>query len=289
MKGKFSRLDKIFRIEETRTVDVKSSSGGTCLMNYTLSFSTSGKEQFLEGTYLGKAENRKDPEKNGKWGDCGGGRVFLRRVETSDFYVEPFLKEKPVKTSPPVVNKSTIKAKTSENKTAVIQKKQTAQVKKPVIKNNETVVKSRNKTEQILTTDKKSNQQEIKVIPNVLPVPLQTRSRENEMVKTLTVHSSEITIKLYDNGEIDGDTISVYVDNRVVVSNKGLNSSPITLTVKLDESSPEHTVVMVAENLGRIPPNTALMIINDGEKRYQVNMTSTEQKNAMVRFRYEKS
>jgi hypothetical protein len=45
---------------------------------------------------------------------------------------------------------------------------------------------------------------------------------------------------------------------------------------------------MVAENMGRIPPNTSLMIVQDGDKRYQVSITSTEQKNAMVRFRYQK-
>jgi hypothetical protein len=57
----------------------------------------------------------------------------------------------------------------------------------------------------------------------------------------------------------------------------------------MDEANPEHTLVMVAENLGRIPPNTSLMIVQDGDRRYQASITSTEQKNAMVRFRYQKS
>ena len=50
---------------------------------------------------------------------------------------------------------------------------------------------------------------------------------------------------------------------------------------------PEQTLVMVAENMGRIPPNTSLMIVQDGDRRYQVSITSTEQKNAMVRFLYD--
>jgi hypothetical protein len=57
----------------------------------------------------------------------------------------------------------------------------------------------------------------------------------------------------------------------------------------MDEANPDHVLVMVAENLGRIPPNTSLMIVQDGEKRHQVSITSTEQKNAMVRFRYQKN
>jgi hypothetical protein len=295
MKGKYSRLNKVFRIEETRTVEVKSNSGGTCLMNYTLTFTQSGKEQFLEGTYLGKSENRKDPSLNGKWGDCGGGRVFLRRVETSDFYVEPFLKEKPQKQPAPDVNKETKSAVTTQPKTsasakkqpAVTQPKKNTVTKTPTEKPGNNTVTTRKRTGAI-NGNEKSNQQDVKILPKIIPAPVQTRARENEMVKTITVHSGEITIKLYDNGEVDGDTISVYVDNRPVLSNKGLSTSPIVLNVKFDELSPEHTVIMVAENLGRIPPNTSLMIINDGDKRYQVNITSTEQKNAMVRFRFEK-
>jgi len=44
---------------------------------------------------------------------------------------------------------------------------------------------------------------------------------------------------------------------------------------------------MVAENLGDIPPNTALLIITAGNKRYSLYLTSTEKKNAQVRFIYE--
>ena len=37
--------------------------------------------------------------------DCGGGKMVLRKVPTSDFYVEPFLRKKnsPVNNNPPLV------------------------------------------------------------------------------------------------------------------------------------------------------------------------------------------
>ena len=286
MKGKFSKLDKIFRIEELRTVEVKNASGGTCLMNYTLTYSKSGKEHFLEGTYLGKSENRRDPALNGKWGDCGNGRVFLRKVESSDFYVEPFLKEKP-KQTPPVVKKDKAPVVTPPKKNT--NNTQTPRVRTTPQTQNEPVANGgiRKKTGEI-TTNPQDVKVEIKKAPKIIPVPVQTRSRENQMVKTITVHNQEITIKLYDNGEVDNDTISVYLDDKPVVSNKRLSTAPVIVTLKLDESTPEHTLIMVAENLGRIPPNTSLMIILDGETRHTVNITSTEQKNAMVRFRYQK-
>jgi hypothetical protein len=101
--------------------------------------------------------------------------------------------------------------------------------------------------------------------------------------------AEEVIVKLYDNGEIDDDTISVYLDNNLVLSSKRLSTTPLTIILKMSEDNSEHVLVMVAENLGKIPPNTSLMIVNDGDKRYEVRITSTEQKNAMVRFRYQKT
>ncbi len=44
---------------------------------------------------------------------------------------------------------------------------------------------------------------------------------------------------------------------------------------------------MVAENLGKIPPNTALLMVTAGTKRYRLYLTSTEVKSAKVRFVYD--
>jgi hypothetical protein len=284
MTGHYSKGDKSLSIQELRTVEVKNVGGdGTCLMNYKLAFSVSGKEQFLEGTYLGKSENRADPSKNGTWGDCGGGRVFLRRVETSDFYVEPFLKDKPVtKAKATVIPKP---SPTDRTKTTVAIPKKPVPTKTPVKDTNANPT-----TRKINTIDsvRKETQAQRAIVPKPFSIPVETRSRQNETAKFVTVSHEEITVKLYDNGEVDGDTISVYLDNQLILSRKGLTTEPITLTLKLDETAREHVLVMVAENMGRIPPNTALMIVQDGDNRFQANLTSTEQKNAMVRFRYQK-
>ena len=91
---------------------------------------------------------------------------------------------------------------------------------------------------------------------------------------------------LYDNGEIDGDTISLYDNNRLIASSKRLSNKPISFLIKVDKDVPLHEFVMVAENLGSIPPNTALMVINAGLKRYEVYLSSTEQKNAVIIIEY---
>lgn len=117
-------------------------------------------------------------------------------------------------------------------------------------------------------------------------VPLTTRS--NELVREIKVDTGQIRLDFYDNAQIDGDIISVFVDKVSVLNNQTLGLKPLTIFVTIDLENTEHEVVMVAENLGEIPPNTALMIVTAGEKRYQLYLTSTEQKNAMVRFVYEK-
>ena len=121
-----------------------------------------------------------------------------------------------------------------------------------------------------------------------LRLPPSLTKRKAELVKEIKVDTGSIQIDFYDNGQIDGDTISVYVNNMPVVSNRMLKTQPISLTVKIDPLRPLQEVIMVGENLGSIPPNTALMIITAGTKRYQLYLTSDEQKNAMVRFVYEK-
>jgi len=121
-----------------------------------------------------------------------------------------------------------------------------------------------------------------------LKLPPSLTKRKAELVKEIKVDTGSIKIDFYDNGQIDGDTISVYVNNMPVVSNRMLKTQPISVSIKIDNIRTMQEVIMVGENLGSIPPNTALMIVTAGNKRYQLYLTSDEKKNAMVRFLYEK-
>ncbi len=132
----------------------------------------------------------------------------------------------------------------------------------------------------LIRFDKPTFKPEIKLPPALT-------KRTAELVKEIRVDTGNIRIDFYDNGQIDGDTISVYVNNMPSVTNKHLSAKPVSINVKIDLKRTEQEVIMVGENLGTIPPNTALMIVNAGEKRYQLYLTSDEKKNAMVRFIYE--
>lgn len=119
-------------------------------------------------------------------------------------------------------------------------------------------------------------------------LPSTLTERNNKLIRIIKVDTGTIRLDFYDNGIIDGDTISVYVNGIPVVTNRMLTAKPITTFVRVDLNRTEQEVIMVGENLGTIPPNTALMIITAGDKRYQLYLESDEQKNAMVRFIYEK-
>ena len=121
-----------------------------------------------------------------------------------------------------------------------------------------------------------------------MPTPKVLANRQNELVKTIIVNTTDVTVDLYDNGTIDNDTVSVYLDKKLVVSKQRLTERAITVKLKLDADNDYHELVMVAENLGEIPPNTSLMVVKAGDKQYEVRITSNEQKNAVVIFKYEK-
>lgn len=122
--------------------------------------------------------------------------------------------------------------------------------------------------------------------PIIIPRVLATR--ENEVIKTIFINTSDVSINIYDNGTIDHDTVSVYLDKKLVISKQMLTTAPIGFTFKMDDINDMHELVMVAENQGDIPPNTSLMVVKAGDKEYEVRITSTEQKNAVIIFKYER-
>ncbi|MEO6673980.1 MAG: hypothetical protein ABIN93_11170 [Ginsengibacter sp.] len=113
------------------------------------------------------------------------------------------------------------------------------------------------------------------------PPPVLT-TRENALVKRIETEAGEIIINLYDNAEIDGDSVSVYHNNVQLMEHARLSEKPLTIRITIDPSHPHHELIMVAENLGSIPPNTSLMIITAGTRRYEVFISSNEKKNAKV-------
>lgn len=150
----------------------------------------------------------------------------------------------------------------------------------------DTPVKPSNRPTQVVQQER---QTELPTVPKPearphtpVPVPPVLLTRENPLVKEIETEAGEIKIDLYDNGVVDGDTVSIYHNNELIVSGAPLSQKPITFRIKVDAQQPRHELIMVAHNLGSIPPNTSLMIVTAGDKRYEAFISSSEQKNAKV-------
>ena len=103
--------------------------------------------------------------------------------------------------------------------------------------------------------------------------------------KDLEIGSDSIRISLYDNGEIDGDTVTVFLNGQPVVSHQELTARAVNIYLTLDNSKDVNEVSLFAENLGKIPPNTALMVVTDGISRFEVFLSSSYTQNATVRIK----
>lgn len=127
----------------------------------------------------------------------------------------------------------------------------------------------------------------IKPTIKINTLPTITNGRIDKELKRIVVNDKKIKLNIYDNGTIDGDTISIYYNGRAILKNKGLTANPLVVDVELDDNIALHSIVLFAHNLGSIAPNTALVIFTttDG-KRYELYSSATLQQNAAIVFEY---
>jgi hypothetical protein len=225
----------------------------------------SDNSEVLEGTWI--------PAPN-QVGDCGYGRTTLiRRI----------IKKIPL---------------TVINDKPVVKKNQPFRDMNKVIKENpvkqkptvQTSVPKPGKTKTDIVKKDLETRNDIPYTPTVKPhdeiisPKINFEKRSKSLLKTIPIEEETFRVDLYDNGEIDGDSISVFYNGKLLVSHKRLSDKPITLKLHVDEDNPVNELTMYAENLGEIPPNTALMVITDGDNRYEVRITSDTQKNGTIAF-----
>lgn len=109
--------------------------------------------------------------------------------------------------------------------------------------------------------------------------------REKSIFKEIEVTENFLRIDLYDNGTIDHDTVSLYLNHQLLFKDIPLTQIAFRRTIVLDSTIDVNEISMYAENLGTIPPNTAIMIIYDGQKRHELILTSDLDRTATIRLR----
>jgi hypothetical protein len=186
---------------------------------------------------------------------------------------------KPVTPKPPVVIKKDTAKKPVAPKVEP----------KPIVKKPEPL-----KTVPPVITPKKDTIKKIVTPPKVdkpkmpdVVLPKQIKGRQNKEISRIVVNDRKIKLEVYDNGTIDGDTVSIFYNGKMIMDHKRLTANGLSIDLSLDENTNIHSIVMFADNLGSIPPNTALIVFTTpAGKRYELFSSSTLQQNAELIFEY---
>ena len=106
-----------------------------------------------------------------------------------------------------------------------------------------------------------------------------------EVIQNVFFKSDSLVLKIYDHGVIDGDTVSVVLNGKVIVARQRLAGKPIISVIHMTPDLGDSLlIVMYAESLGSIPPNTGLLTVQDGDNRYEIRFEGTKQKSSAIRL-----
>jgi hypothetical protein len=266
LTGTFNKTTGEVIVTETERVKFNTPPGfRNCFQTHKLHYvKDSADVEMLRGTWAG-APNQE--------GDCGYGTTVLSRriVKSLALATTPSDKKKDVA----IVTKKTVVPKPRYIAPKVVHKnpaKPTAPIKAPLVRKDDVI---QNMPSTLPEIKKSINPREN--IPGF-------EARRADIIKTIPISQPTFKVDFYDNGEIDGDSITVFYNGKILLSHKMLTTKAISLTLSLDENVKENVITMYADNLGTIPPNTALMIVTDGDKRYEVRISSDTEKSGSVVF-----
>ena len=142
------------------------------------------------------------------------------------------------------------------------------------------------KQEQKIPT-KKEQDPVVKITEQAKPAPTIEEkfvSRKKVLTTEIPLSGDSVELRFYDNAEIDGDSISLFLNNQLIFQHIRLLGTAYIIKLAVSELKETNELIMVAENLGSIPPNTSYMVAIVGDKRYEARLESTEGSSAMVRF-----
>jgi hypothetical protein len=110
-------------------------------------------------------------------------------------------------------------------------------------------------------------------------------NRTIETIQSVNYRSDSLVLTLYDNGEVDGDTVSVLMNGEIIMPRVGLTTNAVRKVIYTKDLPDSIQIVMYAETLGSLPPNTGLLIVYDGAERYEIRFSGDLKKNAAIVFR----
>ena len=178
--------------------------------------------------------------------------------------------------------KSVVKTTSSVNANPVVESKTSSFVSAiPDVKNNTSAEKKEVNTLPVAAISSEDKKLGVDLISKFALVG----GRKTEFSQIVSFKSDSLELSLYDNGEIDGDTVSVFMNGEMFMYKQGLKASAIKKTIYITKSNEDFTLLLFAENMGKYPPNTGLLVVHDGDDVYNLRFNSDFQKNTGIVFR----
>jgi len=109
--------------------------------------------------------------------------------------------------------------------------------------------------------------------------------RKKTFVTEIPLSGDSIELRFYDNAQVDGDSITLFLNEKLLFTHVKLTEKSFIFKLAVKDLHDTNELTMVAENLGAIPPNTAYMVAIVDGKRYEVNLSSTEETSGMIRLK----
>jgi hypothetical protein len=148
---------------------------------------------------------------------------------------------------------------------------------------------AKNETKKSTPAPTINNKQQIAIstpsIKSTLLPAADVLNRKIETIQSVYYKSDSLEITLYDNGEVDGDTVSVLMNGTIIMPNVGLSTNAVRKKISTANTGDSIQLIMYAETLGSLPPNTGLLIVYDGTERYEIRFSGDMQKSSAIVFR----
>jgi hypothetical protein len=102
--------------------------------------------------------------------------------------------------------------------------------------------------------------------------------------KSYEWHSDTVVLDIWDGGNIDGDKVSIQFNGKTVLSQFFLSKEKRRLHLPI-EGTGINTLVIIADNEGSDPPNTATIALFDGAKKYNIIAYNLKGQQALIKVK----
>lgn len=144
-------------------------------------------------------------------------------------------------------------------------------VEQPIFETEETITTSSAPNKQPPAKPAEISQYEKKVQRNV------------DVERVLEVKNKTVRIRVWDNGTVDGDVLSLFLNGEQILKNYRVTRQKHETIVKLDK--PTNFIILHAINLGSISPNTVAVSVDDGTQEQVVIISSNLKTSGAIMIR----